>query len=93
MIVIAKAVDPCQASFLSIHVTGVSGFTGLLSLLSFFFFLIRNHFTLTFLLPLCSFSGSFVDPSFVKLPQSSLLLLGVFLQKLHLFTASNLSRP
>ena len=38
MIVIAKAVDPCQASFLSIHVTGVSGFTGLLSLLSFFFF-------------------------------------------------------
>ena len=50
MIVIAKAVDPCQASFLNIYVTVVSGFTGLLSPLFLFFFL-RNHFTLTFLPP------------------------------------------
>lgn len=38
MIVIAKAVDPCQASFLNIYVTVVSGFTGLLSPLFLFFF-------------------------------------------------------
>lgn len=51
MIVIAKAVDPCQASFLDIYVTVVSGLTGLLSPLFLFFFFLRNHFTLTFLPP------------------------------------------
>lgn len=42
MIVIAKAVDPCQASFLDIYVTVVSGLTGLLSPLFLFFFFFKK---------------------------------------------------